>query len=47
MLQRAQWRPVVGLERDWEDTLGRLGGPNKAIDFQEVEEWTRIGEVGG
>lgn len=42
-----RWRPEMAVHRDWEDTQGRYGGPNKVMDFQKVDEWTSIGEGAG
>lgn len=38
-----RWRPETAVDRDWQDRQGRFGGPNKVMDFQEVQEWTEIG----
>lgn len=37
-----KWDPEVAKSRDWKDTLGRYGGPNRVMDFHEVNEWTNI-----
>ena len=37
-----RWRPDTAIDRDWQDTQGRFGGPNKVMDFQKVREWTKI-----
>lgn len=37
-----RWRPETAVNRDFSDTQGRFGGPNKVMDFQEVQEWTTI-----
>jgi len=37
-----RWRPETAVNRDWQDTQGRFGGPNEVMDFQKVKEWTRI-----
>ena len=43
MAKAFRWRPETAVDRDWEDTQGRFGGPNKVMDFQKVKEWTKIG----
>lgn len=37
-----RWRPETAIDRDWHDTQGRFGGPNKVMDLQEVQDWTDI-----
>lgn len=37
-----KWDPEVAANRDWKDTLGRHGGPNRVMDFNDVREWTAI-----
>ncbi|PWY70916.1 fructosyl amine: oxygen oxidoreductase [Aspergillus heteromorphus CBS 117.55] len=37
-----KWSPEVASNRNWNDTLGRFGGPNRVMDFQEVKEWTKV-----
>lgn len=35
-----KWDPEIAQNRNWNDTLGRFGGPNRVMDFHEVNEWT-------
>ncbi|OJJ72647.1 hypothetical protein ASPBRDRAFT_42374 [Aspergillus brasiliensis CBS 101740] len=39
-----RWRPETAVDRDWESTQNRFGGPNAVMDFQKVgeTEWTKI-----
>jgi sarcosine oxidase/L-pipecolate oxidase len=38
-----RWRPEIAADPNWvNNTLGRFGGPNKVMDFQEVKGWTNI-----
>jgi len=37
-----RWRPETAEARNWNDTLGRFGGPNVVMDFQKVDQWTAI-----
>lgn len=37
-----KWNPGVAASRNWADTLGRFGGPNKVMDFANVSEWTAV-----
>ncbi|OJJ43947.1 hypothetical protein ASPZODRAFT_168787 [Penicilliopsis zonata CBS 506.65] len=37
-----KWDPENATNRNWKDTLGRYGGPNRVMDFQEVTKWTTI-----
>ncbi|XRM42953.1 hypothetical protein ABZX51_006162 [Aspergillus tubingensis] len=37
-----KWSPEIASDRDWSDTLGRFGGPNKVMDFHDVKEWTSV-----
>ncbi|KAL3423223.1 fructosyl amine:oxygen oxidoreductase [Phlyctema vagabunda] len=37
-----RWRPETAVDRDWGDVLGRRGGPNKMMNFGDVEGWTSI-----
>ncbi|EYE92074.1 NAD(P)/FAD-dependent oxidoreductase [Aspergillus ruber CBS 135680] len=37
-----KWDPEIGKNRNWKDTLGRFGGPNKVMDFHDVKEWTNV-----
>jgi sarcosine oxidase/L-pipecolate oxidase len=37
-----KWDPEIARHRDWKDPLGRFGGPNHVMDFQEVKEWTNV-----
>lgn len=39
-----RWRPETAVNRDWGDTQGRFGGPNRVMDFQDIGEdgWTSI-----
>jgi sarcosine oxidase/L-pipecolate oxidase len=37
-----RWRPETAVDRDWEDTQGRFGGPNAIMDVQKVKGWTSI-----
>ncbi|OJJ86243.1 NAD(P)/FAD-dependent oxidoreductase [Aspergillus glaucus CBS 516.65] len=37
-----KWDPEIGQNRNWKDTLGRFGGPNKVMDFHDVKEWTNV-----
>lgn len=39
-----RWRPETAVDRDWQSTQNRFGGPNKLMDFQNVkkDEWTEI-----
>lgn len=43
-----RWRPETAVHRDWRDTQGRFGGPDRVMDFQDIGEdgWTTIGEHG-
>jgi sarcosine oxidase / L-pipecolate oxidase len=38
-----KWRPETAINRDWQDTQGRFGGPNVVMDLQKVDSWTTIG----
>lgn len=40
--QSFRWRPETAVNRDWEDTQGRFGGPNAIMDLQAVNTWTNI-----
>jgi len=40
-----RWRPETAVNRNWEDTQGRSGGPNRVVDFHEVKSWTHIGHT--
>ncbi|KAH8424858.1 NAD(P)/FAD-dependent oxidoreductase [Aspergillus melleus] len=40
--QLIKWNPELASKRDWRDTLGRFGGPNKVMDFHDVKEWTNV-----
>ncbi|CZT07265.1 related to fructosyl amino acid oxidase [Rhynchosporium agropyri] len=35
-------RPETAVGRDWTDVQDRMGGPNKVMDFGDVQEWTDI-----
>ncbi|PYH92482.1 fructosyl amine: oxygen oxidoreductase [Aspergillus ellipticus CBS 707.79] len=37
-----KWSPEIASNRNWGDTLGRFGGPNRVMDFHEVKEWTSV-----
>ena len=37
-----KWDPEIAQNRNWNDTLGRFGGPNRVMDFHEVNEWTSV-----
>ncbi|KAL4924060.1 NAD(P)/FAD-dependent oxidoreductase [Aspergillus undulatus] len=39
-----RWRPETAINRDWNSTQGRHGGPEKVRNFQDIPEegWTRI-----
>ena len=37
-----RWRPEQAVDRDWSHVQERRGGPNRVMDFGEVEEWTNI-----
>jgi sarcosine oxidase/L-pipecolate oxidase len=37
-----RWRPETAVGRDWGDVQGRRGGPNKVMDFGNVDGWTDI-----
>ncbi|KAI1617298.1 oxygen oxidoreductase [Exophiala viscosa] len=37
-----RWRPETAVNRNWEDTQGRFGGPNTIMDLQDVTSWTDI-----
>ncbi|KAI9925276.1 hypothetical protein ASPWEDRAFT_120490 [Aspergillus wentii DTO 134E9] len=37
-----KWDPESAANRNWRDTLGRFGGPNKVMDFHDVKEWTNV-----
>lgn len=39
-----RWRPETAVDRDWESTQNRFGGPDAVMDFQKVgeTEWTKI-----
>lgn len=39
-----RWDPDIAVNRNWRDTLGRFGGPNKVMDFHDVKEWTHVQE---
>lgn len=41
-----RWRPEQAVNRNWDDTQSRFGGPYKVMDFQKVTEWTNIQENG-
>ncbi|XMA20350.1 hypothetical protein WAI453_013141 [Rhynchosporium graminicola] len=40
--QAFRWRPETAVGRDWTDVQDRMGGPNKVMDFGDVQEWTDI-----
>lgn len=42
--QLTRWNPEIAADRNWRDTLGRFGGPNKVMDFHDVKEWTDVKE---
>ncbi|KAI2991649.1 hypothetical protein CBS147344_1386 [Aspergillus niger] len=37
-----KWSPEIASDRNWSDTLGRFGGPNRVMDFHDVKEWTNV-----
>ncbi|KAJ5115208.1 FAD dependent oxidoreductase [Penicillium alfredii] len=37
-----KWDSDSAKDRNWKDTLGRHGGPNRVMDFHEVKEWTDL-----
>ncbi|KIW44973.1 uncharacterized protein PV06_03400 [Exophiala oligosperma] len=37
-----RWRPETAVNRNWEDTQSRFGGPNTIMDLATVTEWTDI-----
>lgn len=37
-----KWNPAIAANRNWGDTLGRFGGPNRVMDFHNVKEWTDV-----
>ncbi|KAA8650794.1 hypothetical protein EYZ11_011460 [Aspergillus tanneri] len=37
-----KWNPDLASKRNWTDTLGRFGGPNRVMDFHDVKEWTNV-----
>lgn len=37
-----RWSPEIAINRNWGDRLGRFGGPNRVMDFNEVKEWTNV-----
>ncbi|KAL4937881.1 hypothetical protein BDV06DRAFT_232279 [Aspergillus oleicola] len=39
-----RWRPETAVNRDWRDTQGRHGRPEKVMNFQDVsdDDWTQI-----
>ncbi|KAG2417502.1 hypothetical protein HFD88_008721 [Aspergillus terreus] len=37
-----RWSPEIAVNRNWGDRLGRFGGPNRVMDFNEVKEWTNV-----
>jgi sarcosine oxidase/L-pipecolate oxidase len=37
-----KWDPESAVNRNWNDTLGRFGGPNTVMDFNDVKEWTNL-----
>lgn len=39
-----KWRPEIAVNRDWKDTQDRFGGTREVMNFQEVKEWTTIGD---
>ncbi|KAF2176378.1 nucleotide-binding domain-containing protein [Zopfia rhizophila CBS 207.26] len=39
-----RWRPKTSVHRNWWDTQNRFGADGKVMDFQDVQEWTTIGE---
>ncbi|PYH87651.1 fructosyl amine:oxygen oxidoreductase [Aspergillus ellipticus CBS 707.79] len=39
-----RWRPEQAVNRNWDDTQNRFGGPYEVMDFQKVKEWTNIQE---
>lgn len=42
-LRRAfRWRPETAVNRDWNHTQDRFGGPNRIMDFNDVTEWTNL-----
>ncbi|KAJ5587103.1 uncharacterized protein N7459_002868 [Penicillium hispanicum] len=40
--QVVKWDAESAKNRNWKDRLGRSGGPNRVMDFQEVKEWSHI-----
>lgn len=40
--ETTKWNPDIAANRNWKDTLGRSGGPNKVMDFHDVKEWTKV-----
>ncbi|OQV07624.1 hypothetical protein CLAIMM_12029 [Cladophialophora immunda] len=47
--QSFRWRPETAKGRDWKNLQGRFGpqGANRVMDFQDIKEWTNIGENQG
>jgi sarcosine oxidase/L-pipecolate oxidase len=39
-----RWRPETAVGRNWQDTLGRFGGPNEVMNLQKVKAWTDIAD---
>ena len=37
-----KWDPEIAKHRNWRDTLGRFGGPNRVMDFHDVKEWSDV-----
>ncbi|KAJ5111170.1 hypothetical protein N7532_001705 [Penicillium argentinense] len=39
-----RWRPETAVDRDWNSTQDRFGGPNELMNFQNIkdDEWTEI-----
>lgn len=42
MKKSFRWRPETAMNRNWEDTQARFGGPNTIMDLQKVTTWTNI-----
>jgi sarcosine oxidase/L-pipecolate oxidase len=40
----SRWRPEIAKERNWWDTQNRYGADGQVMDFQNVKNWTNIGE---
>lgn len=45
LAQSFRWRPETAVGRNWQDTQGRSGGPNRVMDLHEVKHWTHIGQT--